>query len=226
MHPSAVHRVLVRHGMSRLSDIDRAIREPIRRIEMSRPDELVHVDVKKLGRIPKGGGWRVNGRAAEKDCWRKTRVGYAFVHSAVDGYSLLAYSEALDNEQGSTAAAFWRRAQEFLADQGIVVDRVLTGSGSCYRSHDFRRALGDADHTLTPPYRPQTNGKVERFQPHPARRVGLRQALDLRRPAHQSACPLTPYLQPSPAPDCYRTTAGEPCRQCLGTLHLDSGGST
>ena len=163
MHPSTVHRVLVRHGMSRLSDLDRATREPIRRIEMSRPGELVHVDVKKLGRIPKGGGWRVNGRAAEKGRWHKTKVGYAFVHSAVDGYSRLAYSEALDDEQGTTAAGFWCRAEQFFAHQGIIVERVLTDNGSCYRSHDFRRALGDADHSFTRPYRPQTNGKVERF---------------------------------------------------------------
>jgi transposase InsO family protein len=163
MHPSTVHRVLVRHGMSRLADLDRATREPIRRIEMCRPGELVHVDVKKLGRIPKGGGWRANGRAAEKGRWHKTKVGYAFVHSAVDGFSRLAYSEALDDEQGTTAAGFWRRAQQFFADQGIVVERVLTDNGSCYRSHAFRQALGDANHSLTRPYRPQTNGKVERF---------------------------------------------------------------
>jgi transposase InsO family protein len=163
MHASTVHRVLVRHGLSRLSDLDRVTREPIRRMEMSRPGELVHVDIKKLGRIPPGGGWRVNGRAAEKGRWHKTKVGYAFVHSAIDGYSRVAYSEVLDDEKGSTAAEFWRRALSFFAGHKIEVERVITDNGSCYRSHDFARALDTATHTFTRPYRPQTNGKAERF---------------------------------------------------------------
>ncbi len=163
MHASTVHRVLVRHGLSRLADLDRPTREPIRRFEMSQPGELVHVDIKKLGRIPKGGGWRAHGRAAEKGRWHKTKVGYAFVHSAIDGYSRLAYSEVLDDEQGVTAAGFWRRAQQFFAEHGIRVDRVLTDNGSCYRSLEFAHALEDARHSFTRPYRPQTNGKAERF---------------------------------------------------------------
>jgi transposase InsO family protein len=160
---STVHRVLTRHGLNRLDHLDRATRRPIRRIEMSRPGELVHLDVKKLGRIPKGGGWRVHGRANEKGRWHKTKVGYAFVHSAVDGYSRLAYSEVLADERGVTATGFWQRAQRFFSDHGIEVERVLTDNGSCYRSKDFNRALGAIPHTFTKPYRPQTNGKVERF---------------------------------------------------------------
>jgi transposase-like protein len=115
MHASTVHRVLERHGVSRLSDLDRTTREPIRRYEMTRPGELVHVDIKKLGRIPRGGGWRAHGRG-KANHHTQTNVGYAYVHSAVDGYSRLAYSEVLDNEQGITAAGFWRRAQRFFAD--------------------------------------------------------------------------------------------------------------
>ena len=163
MHASTVHRVLVRHGMSRLRDLDRTTKEPIRRIEMTRPGELVHVDIKKLGRIPVGGGWRVNGREAERGRWHKTKVGYAFVHSAVDGFTRLAYSEVLNDELGSTAAAFWRRAEAFFASHGIAVERVITDNGGCYRSRDFSRALEAVTHTYTRPYRPQTNGKVERF---------------------------------------------------------------
>jgi len=163
MHPSTVHRVLVRHGLSRLSDLDRPTRVPIRRIEMTRPGELVHVDVKKLGRIPRGGGWRAHGRAAEKGRWHKTKVGYAYVHSAVDGFSRLAYSEVLDDEQGATAAAFWRRAEHFFSEHGVAVERVLSDNGSCYRSRAFTGALGEIVHTFTRPYRPATNGKVERF---------------------------------------------------------------
>jgi transposase InsO family protein len=165
MHPSTVHRVLVRHGLSRLSDLDRPTREPIRRIEMSRPGELVHLDIKKLGRIPKGGGWRVHGRAAKvghRD-HSKRIIGYAFVHSAVDGYSRLAYSEVLHDETAATAIGFWGRARAFYADHGIEVERVLTDNGSCYRSNAFAAALGTTPHTFTRPHRPATNGKVERF---------------------------------------------------------------
>jgi hypothetical protein len=108
MPASTVHRVLVRHGLNRLDHLDRVTRTPIRRIEMSRSGELVHVDIKKLGRIPKGGGWRVHGRGARPSTWRtrKAAIGYAFVHSAVDGYSRMAYSEVLTDEQAATATAF------------------------------------------------------------------------------------------------------------------------
>lgn len=162
MHASTVHRVLERHEISRLSDLDRTTREPIRRYEMTRAGELVHVDIKKLGRIPKGGGWRAHGRSQEHPGGRD-RIGYAYVHSAIDGYSRLAYSEVLDNEQGITAADFWRRARRFFAANGIKVERVLTDNGGCYRSDEFAFALEVARHSFTKPYRPQTNGKVERF---------------------------------------------------------------
>ena len=132
---------------------------------MTRPGELVHVDIKKLGRIPKGGGWRVHGRAARhaRNGNAEATIGYAYVHSAIDGYSRLAYSEVLDNEQGRTAAEFWLRAVAFFAEHGITVERVLTDNGPCYRSRDFAAALGAHHPHLHPPYRPQTNGKVERF---------------------------------------------------------------
>src|SRR5580658_445041 len=110
MHASTVHRVLERQGISRLSDLDRTTREPIRRYEMNRPGELVHVDIKKLGRIPKGGGWRAHGRSRTHH-GGKHKVGYAYVHSAIDGFSRLAYSEVLADEQGTTAAGFWVRAE-------------------------------------------------------------------------------------------------------------------
>ena len=160
---STVHRVLVRHGLNRLDHLDRVTREPVRRIEMTKSGELVHIDVKKLGRIPAGGGWRVNGRAAERGRWHRTKVGYAFVHSAVDAHSRLAYSEVLADELGSTAAAFWSRAAAFFALHDITVERVLTDNGSCYRSNTFNAALSGARHSFTRPYRPATNGKVERF---------------------------------------------------------------
>jgi transposase InsO family protein len=136
---------------------------PIRRMEMTRPGELVHVDIKKLGRIPKGGGWRAHGRVVVRGQHHRTKVGYAFVHSAVDAHTRIAYSEVLVDEQGRTAAEFWTRAAAFYRALGIVIERVLTDNGPCYKSHDFNRALGAVQHTFTRAYRPQTNGKVERF---------------------------------------------------------------
>ena len=118
------------------------------------PRKLVHLDVKKLGRIPTGGGWRVNGRVAERGRWHRTKVGYAFVYSAVDGYSRLAYSEVLADEEGATAAAFWRRAADFFAEHGITVERVLTDNGSCYRSRDSNVALGGTRHAARGTFSP------------------------------------------------------------------------
>jgi len=162
MAPSTVHRVLVRLGLNRLAWMDRPTGRVIRRIEMHRPGELVHVDVKKLGRIPEGGGWRVHGRGNAN--WsRQTRTGYAFIHAAVDGYSRVAYAEIHADEQGVTAAGFWTRAQTWFAHHGVSVERVLTDNGGCYRSDLFHQALAGVEHTFTRPYRPQTNGKVERF---------------------------------------------------------------
>ena len=165
MPASTVHQVLVRHQLNRLDHLDRLTRVPIRRMSADRPGELVHVDIKKLGRIPKGGGWRVHGRAAVhgRQSKKKTPIGYAYVHSAVDAYTRLAYSEVLSDEQALTAAAFWGRASAFFAGHGIAVERVITDNGSCYRSSIFAHALGAATHTFTRPYRPQTNGKVERY---------------------------------------------------------------
>ena len=176
--PSTVHRILVACRINRLWHVDRATGEPIRRYEMARPGELVHVDVKKLGNIPDGGGWHIHGRAAgrrntqaHRDAARPRKVGgrpnlgYCYVHSAVDGFSRLAYSEALDDETAATALAFWTRARAYFAGHGITVERVLTDNGSAYVSHAWRdeqRRLG-IKHSRTRPRRPQTNGKVERL---------------------------------------------------------------
>jgi hypothetical protein len=162
MPASTVHRVLVRHGLNRLDHLDRVTRAPIRRMEMTRPGELVHVDIKKLGRIPTGGGWRVHGRTQRPNTYqrRKQAIGYAYVHSAIDAYSRIAYSEVLSNEQGSTAAGFWHRARAFYAELGITIERVITDNGPCYRGRQFNDALDGIEHTYTPRYRPQPNGKV------------------------------------------------------------------
>ena len=161
--PSTVHRVLTRYRLARLTHLDRATGRVIRRYERERPGELVHVDIKKLGNIPDGGGHKVLGRQAG----RKTRAGagYSYPHTAVDDYSRLAYSEIHTDERKDTAAAFWQRAQAFFEQAGITVERVLTDNGACYRSHDWRQAMAQAGiaHKRTRPYRPQTNGKVERL---------------------------------------------------------------
>jgi transposase InsO family protein len=160
--PSTVHRVLRRLGTPRLRDLDRPTRTIVR-YERQRPGELVHVDIKKQGRIPAGGGWRTHGRAAMPG--RHRGDGYDYVHAAIDDRSRVAYAEILLDERKETASAFMTRALGFFASRGIPVERVLTDNGSCYRSREFARTLAEAGvaHRRTRPYRPQTNGKVERF---------------------------------------------------------------
>jgi len=178
---STVGRVLARYRMPLLAHLDQATGLPVRRpkpvrYEAAAPGDLVHVDIKKLGRIPDGGGWRFFGRGSLQDrrasaaTDRAARAGaspsrgYVYLHHAVDDHSRLAYSEQLDDERRETAAGFWTRAAAFFAQAGITVQAVMTDNGSCYRSHVFAAALGDdIKHRRTRPYRPQTNGKVERF---------------------------------------------------------------
>lgn len=162
MAASTVYRVLCRLGLQRLSWLDRPSGRVIRRYEHARPGDLVHMDIKKLGRIRQGGGWRIHGRGKAP---RPGRVGYAYIHSAVDDHTRLAYSEVLGDERAATVVAFWRRAQTWFASRGISVQAVLTDNGSAYCSSHFARACADLEtrHRRTRPYTPQTNGKVERF---------------------------------------------------------------
>jgi transposase InsO family protein len=179
---STIHRVLVRRGISRLRDLDvtgQQMRHQPRRYEHRGAGDLVHVDVKKIGRIPDGGGWRAHGKGtdAHRASKRRQRPGYAFLHSAVDDRSRLAYTEELGDEKSVTAAGFWSRAVEFFAAHGIDrIHRVLTDNGSCYRGKAFNVALGITSHKFTRPYRPQTNGKAERYQRTLAREWAYRQA--------------------------------------------------
>jgi transposase InsO family protein len=163
MPASTVHRVLVRHGLNRLVLLDRSTGRVIRRYEHPVPGDLVHVDIKKLGRIPSGGGHRAHGRRTGTP--RGRGIGYDYVHAAVDDHSRLAYVELLADERDRTCAGFWRRAQAFFAGHNITVRRVLTDNGPGYRSRAFAAALAEhqVGHSWTRPYRPQTNGKVERF---------------------------------------------------------------
>ncbi|WTQ56581.1 integrase core domain-containing protein [Streptomyces sp. NBC_00158] len=138
---STAHRILNRHGQPPLAALDRATGEPVRRYERARPGELVHIDVKKLGRIPDGGGHKTLGRAAgspNKD--RRNGAGYAYLHTALDDHTRLAYTEDLPDETAPTCAGFLARATAWFASLGISP-------------------------RWTRPWRPQTNGKVERFHP-------------------------------------------------------------
>jgi transposase InsO family protein len=168
-----VSRVLVRRGHPRLCALDPMTGEVIRsskqtatRYERSRPGELVHMDVKKLGRIPDGGGWRAHGRGAgsiNRD--RDTKVGYDYVHSLVDDHSRLAYSEILPDEKGATCAAFLTRAAAYFAAHGIDrIERVMTDNAWAYKYslRDVCSALG-ARQKFIKPHCPWQNGKVERL---------------------------------------------------------------
>lgn len=168
MAPSTVHRVLVRHQMARLSWLDRPTGQVIRRYERARPGELVHVDVKKIGRLRPGGGWRIHGRDSleRRQSRYGTRVGYEFVHAAIDDHTRLAYAEIHPDERAETCAGFLRRAAAWFAGYGITIERVMTDNAIVYRrSHAWRQALADlgAEPRFTRPYRPQTNGKAERL---------------------------------------------------------------
>jgi transposase InsO family protein len=166
---STVSGILARLGLRKLGRVGL---EPGQRYERERPGELIHVDVKKLGRIHGGAGKRITGFKRNAGLYRvdahvreRKAVGWDFVHIAIDDCSRLAYAEVLGDEKATTTIGFLRRAVAFFHRQGIEVERVLTDNGSAYRSTAHAvacRALG-IRHLRTRPYRPQTNGKAERF---------------------------------------------------------------
>ena len=170
---ATVSRWLVRLGLNRRRDLD-PTGEPNRRpgrITARYPGHMIHVDVKKVGRIPDGGGWRAHGRgsgqhrATGRAKTAGAKAGYVFLHSAVDGFSRLAYTEALTDEKAPTAIGFFARARAFFRAHGINrLTRVITDNGSCYRAAAFTRSLFDVSrHQRTRPYTPRHNGKVERY---------------------------------------------------------------
>ena len=174
--PSTVHAVLVRCRVNKLWHIDRRTAEPIRRYEHPHPGSFVHVDVKKLGNIPDGGGWRFVGRAQgnknraatpdkPKSRHYNPKLGHAFIHSVLDDHSRVVYSEIHDDETAATAVAVLRHATAWFAARGVKIERILSDNGSAYRSHLWRDACAELGITpkKTRPRRPQTNGKIERF---------------------------------------------------------------
>ena len=169
MPETTVSGILTRIGLGRLGRLGL---EPAVRYERSRPGELVHVDVKKLGRIERGAGKRITGGSShynrtftDREGRRRNTVGCEFCHVAIDDATRLAYVEVLDDERAQTAIAFLRRARRYFARHGVRVEAVMTDNGSAYRSTMHAvccRALG-IRHLRTRPRRPQTNGKAERF---------------------------------------------------------------
>jgi transposase InsO family protein len=166
---STVSGILTRSGLGRLGRLGL---EPVFRYERSRPGELVHIDVKKLGRIVGGAGWRARGgyqhynpRLQDRAGTRRGTVGYEFVHIAVDDHSRLAYAEVLPDEKATTAAGFLHRAIRFYRRYGIRVEAILTDNGPAYISivHALACRKLRIKHLRTRPHRPQTNGKAERF---------------------------------------------------------------
>jgi transposase InsO family protein len=197
-----VSRVLARRGQPRLCTLDPMTGEVIRsskqtatRYERSRPGELAHMDVKKLGRIPDGGGWRAHGRGAgsiSRD--RATKVGYDYVHSLVDDHSRLAYSEILPDEKGATCAAFLARAAAYFAAHGIGrIERVMTDNAWAYR-YSLREVIADlgARQKFIKPHCPWQNGKVERLNRTLATEWAYRQAFTSN--GERSAA-LAPWLE-------------------------------
>jgi transposase InsO family protein len=163
---STIYGVLRREHVSRLSFIDRPTRTVVR-YERARPGELLHVDVKKLGRIRPGGGWKVHGREMGRTGEMvRNKVGYDFLHVAVDDHSRVAFVQALADEKAPTCAQFVRDATTYFAAEGVTIERVMTDNARNYTpSKVFRAALAELGitHKRTRLYRPQTNGKAERF---------------------------------------------------------------
>lgn len=181
MPASTVHAVLTRCRINRLSAIDRITGEPLRRYEHAHPGALIHVDVTKFGNIPDGGGHKFVSRQQSKHNaaqtahrtgkrgdraknWRP-RIGTAFVHTVIDDHSRMAYAEICTDEKAATAIGVLQRAVAWFTERGVTVERVLSDNGSAYRSFAWRDACAALRITpkRTRPYRPQTNGKIERF---------------------------------------------------------------
>lgn len=193
-----VARVLHRHRVPYLRDLDpmtgaviRSSKSTAVRYERARPGELVHMDVKKLGRIPDGGGWRAHGRGGRK---RKHRIGFDYVHSLVDDHSRLAYSEILPNEQGPTCAGFLRRAAAYFAEHGITrIEQLMTDNAWAYRYSllSVCSELG-IEQIFIKPHCPWQNGKVERFNRTLQTEWAYRQVFTSN--AHRAAA-LAPWLE-------------------------------
>ena len=160
LSPATVSRILRRLGLNRMRDLEPA--EPVRRYEHPHPGDMIHIDIKKLGRFDKIGHRITGDRTGQSN---SRGVGWEFVHVCIDDASRVAFSQIMADEKAASAVAFLKAALAYYASLGVTVSRVMTDNGSCYRSADFRNAchtLG-LKHIRTRPYTPKTNGKAERF---------------------------------------------------------------
>ena len=158
--PATVSRILKRHGLNRLKDLEPA--EPVRRYQRDKPGELIHIDIKKLGRFSRV-GHRIT---ADRTGQSKTRgIGWEFVHVCIDDRSRITFSQIMPDERKDSAVAFLKAAVAYYKSLGVTVERVMTDNGSCYISKDFAKACKNLGlrHIRTRPYTPKTNGKAERF---------------------------------------------------------------
>ena len=158
--PATVSRVLRRLGLSRMRDLEPA--EPVRRYQRQRPGELIHIDIKKLGRFERVGHRITGDRRGQSN---SRGVGWEYVHVAIDDASRIAFSQIKPDEKATSAIAFLKATVAYYASLAIKVERVMTDNGSCYKAHDFRKACRQLGlrHIRTKPYTPKTNGKAERF---------------------------------------------------------------
>ena len=198
-----VSRILRRHSAPYLAELDPMTGQIIRsskstaiRYERERPGELVHMDVKKLGRIPDGGGWRANGRdKGQTGAQKRARIGYDYVHSLIDDHSRLAYSEVLDDEKGTTCAAFLTRAAAYFKAAGIArIERVMTDNAFAYRFSigDVVAGLG-AKQVFIKPHCPWQNGKVERLNRTLATEWAYRQAFTSNQQRRDALAPFIEF---------------------------------
>ena len=223
LNPSTVHRVLVRHRVARLAWLDRPTGQVIRRYERARPGELVHVDVKKLGAIRPGGGWRAAGRGswqdlrARRETDRGRRVGYDYVHCAIDDHTRLAYAEIHPDETGQTCAGFLTRAAAWFAAHGITrIERVMTDNAFAYR-RSRALAAGAGPDRRPAPVHPRLPAPDQRqsgtVQPHPPRGMGLPPGVRQLSPARRGLARVPAHLQPSQDPHRARREATNQSRR-------------
>jgi len=163
--PATVSRILKRLGLNRLAALEPA--EPVRRYEREHPGELIHIDIKKLGRFDRV-GHRITGDRRGQSNRRATKLGgtgWEYVHVCIDDASRIAFSQILPDEKKQSAIAFLKAAVAYYQSLGVKVARVMTDNGACYKAFDFRDACRDLGlkHIRTKPYTPKTNGKAERF---------------------------------------------------------------
>ena len=215
--------IWARHGVSRLSDLERRSGRVIRRIETTRPGELVHLDVKKQAKIPKGGGWRVHGRCRSTN-GRAATAPRLCLHPL--GHRRLQPPGVLRGPRrraAVTTLGFWRRAKAFFATYGITIERVMTDNGGCYRARDFATELASEciAHTFTRPYRPQTNGKVERYNRTLLNEWAYARPYRSEAARTRALDKLAPHVQPSPAPHGHRGPTHHPRQQRGWAEQLD-----